>query len=151
MDLSNTLSYINLTGLVIGLVVLCGPMNVWCPARPDRGWWKKKFFFFFHKNRSLVGQQGISNPVSLIGDLLPGLFSHLRMYLSVCVREKRGDGEGPDSSGPSDTLRYINLTGGVIGLVTLSGPMYLCPCVSEEHQSCFVYLEDKEKIKSNSS
>jgi hypothetical protein len=29
-------------------------------------------------NRSLAGQQGISSPVSLLGGLLAGLFSHLR-------------------------------------------------------------------------
>jgi hypothetical protein len=32
----------------------------------------------------------------------------------------------------SDTLRYINLTGLVIELVTLRGPMNLCVCVGEE-------------------
>ncbi len=31
-----------------------------------------------------------------------------------------------------ETLRYINLAGLVIGLVTLCGPMNLCPCVSDE-------------------
>jgi len=32
----------------------------------------------------------------------------------------------------SDTLRYINLAGFAIGLVTLRGPIHLCVCVSEE-------------------
>ena len=32
----------------------------------------------------------------------------------------------------SDTLRYINLAGLAIGLVTLCGPMHLCVCVNEE-------------------
>ena len=32
----------------------------------------------------------------------------------------------------SDTLRYISLVGLVTGLVDLSGPIHLCPCVSEE-------------------
>ncbi len=33
----------------------------------------------------------------------------------------------------SNTLKYINLSGVVIGLVVLSGPMNLCTCVSEMH------------------
>ena len=32
----------------------------------------------------------------------------------------------------SDTLRYINLAGLAIGLVTLCGPMQLCVCENEE-------------------
>ena len=32
----------------------------------------------------------------------------------------------------SNTLRYINLAGLVIELVTLRGPMHLCACMSEE-------------------
>ncbi len=32
-------------------------------------------------NRSLGGEQGISSPVSLLTDLLGGLFSHLRIRL----------------------------------------------------------------------
>ena len=32
----------------------------------------------------------------------------------------------------SDTLRYVNLAGFAIGLVTLRGPMHLCACVREE-------------------
>ena len=48
------------------------------------------------------------------------------------MSEECGDGEGVDSQRLSDTLRYINLTGLVIELVTLRGPMYLCVCVIEE-------------------
>ena len=58
MEISNALKYINLAGVVTGLVALRGPM-------------------------------------------------HLR----ASVREKRGNGDGPDSYAPSDTLRYVNLTG----------------------------------------
>jgi hypothetical protein len=54
------------------------------------------------------------------------------MYLCVCVGEDLGDGEDEDSESLSDTLRYINLVGVVMGLVTCRGPMYLCKCVSEE-------------------
>ena len=32
----------------------------------------------------------------------------------------------------SDTLRYINLTETVIGLVVCCGPIHLCVCVSKE-------------------
>ena len=37
MEISNTLRYINLAGLVIGLVVLCGPMNLCTCVNEDRG------------------------------------------------------------------------------------------------------------------
>ena len=47
------------------------------------------------------------------------------MHLRACVRENLGDGEGEDSQTPSNTLRYINLTVLVIGLVTLRGLMNL--------------------------
>ena len=42
----------------------------------------------------------------------------------------------------SNTRKYINLTGLVIGLVALRGPMDLRACVSEERVPCgggFVY------------
>ena len=54
------------------------------------------------------------------------------MHLSACVSEERGHGEGVGSEAPSDTLRYINLSGLVEGVVTLCGPIHLCACVSEE-------------------
>ena len=54
------------------------------------------------------------------------------MHLRACVIEERGDGEGTGSEARSDTLRYINLAGLVIGLVALRGPMHLCACVREE-------------------
>jgi len=50
------------------------------------------------------------------------------------VSEEGGDGEGAGSQALSDTLRYINLAGLVIGLVTLRGLMHLCACVSEERR-----------------
>ncbi len=34
---------------------------------------------------------------------------------------------------PSNTPKYINLSGVVTGLVVLFGPMYLCVCVNEKH------------------
>ena len=36
-------------------------------------------------NRSLAGQQGISSPVSLLADLLAGLFSHLSDLEAICA------------------------------------------------------------------
>ncbi len=32
----------------------------------------------------------------------------------------------------SNTLKYINLGGLVIGLVVFRGPMYLCVCINED-------------------
>ena len=37
MELSKTLEYINLTGVDIGLVVLCGPMHLCTCVREERG------------------------------------------------------------------------------------------------------------------
>ena len=42
----------------------------------------------------------------------------------------------------SNTLRYINLHGLVIGLVVLCGPIHLCVCVIEE-------CGDKEGVDSH--
>ncbi len=95
--LSDTVRYIDLTGLVIGLVV---------PISVDR--WTCVYVW-----------------TRIVGTGRP-------MYLCVCVREDLGDGEDEDSESLSDTLRYINLVGVVMGLVTCRGPMYLCTCVSEE-------------------
>jgi hypothetical protein len=58
--------------------------------------------------------------------------SRQALYLRACVSEQGGDGEGAGSQALSDTLRYINLAGVAIGLVTLPGPMHLCACVSKE-------------------
>ena len=54
------------------------------------------------------------------------------MHLCACVSEEGGNGEGAGSQALSDTLRYINLAGLAIGLVTLRGLMHLRACVSEE-------------------
>jgi hypothetical protein len=54
------------------------------------------------------------------------------MYLRTCVSKEGGDGKGVDSQSLSDTFRYINLAGLVIGMVALCGPMHLCACVNEE-------------------
>ncbi len=43
-----------------------------------------------------------------------------------------GSGKGVDATFLSDTLRYINLAEGAVGLVALRGPMHLCVCVYEE-------------------
>jgi hypothetical protein len=40
------------------------------------------------------------------------------MHLCACVSEEGKDGEGAGSQELSDTLRYINLAGLAIGLVT---------------------------------
>jgi hypothetical protein len=54
------------------------------------------------------------------------------MHLRACVSEDCGDGEAAGSQALSDTLRYIDLNGLVIGLVALRGPIYLRTCVSKE-------------------
>ena len=54
------------------------------------------------------------------------------MYLCVRVIEEGGDGDGVGSETLSDTLKNINLTGLVIGVVVVRGPMNLRVCVSEE-------------------
>ena len=54
------------------------------------------------------------------------------MHLCVRVIEEGGDGEGVGSETLSDTLKYINLTGLVIGMVVLCGPIHLSSCVSEK-------------------
>ena len=55
------------------------------------------------------------------------------IHLCACVSKERGDGgelgESVGSQTLSDTLRYINLTDLVIGLVTMCGPIHLSPCV----------------------
>jgi len=48
------------------------------------------------------------------------------------VSRGEGSGEGVDAFLLSDTLRYINLAEGAVGLAALRGPMHLCACVSEE-------------------
>ncbi len=48
------------------------------------------------------------------------------------MNEECGNGEGPDSEDLRDTLRYINLTGLGIGLVTLCGPIHLRVCMRED-------------------
>ncbi len=42
------------------------------------------------------------------------------MHLRACVREERGDGEGEGSQALSDTLRYINLAGRAIAIISES-------------------------------
>ena len=54
------------------------------------------------------------------------------MHLCGCVNEERGDGEGVGSEVLSDTLRYINLAGLVIGMFTFRGPMHLRAGVIKE-------------------
>jgi hypothetical protein len=54
------------------------------------------------------------------------------MYLCVRVIEEGGDGDGVGSETLSDTLKNINLTGLVIGVVVFRGPMNLRVCVSEK-------------------
>ena len=47
-------------------------------------------------------------------------------------KDLKGDGQGEGSEVLSDTLRYLNLTDLVTGLVSLCGPMNQCTCVREE-------------------
>ena len=50
-------------------------------------------------NRSIPGKQGISSPVTLLTDVVAGLFSHLRSYLST------DDGHGWVQGDPPSVIR----------------------------------------------
>jgi hypothetical protein len=59
----------------------------------------------------------------------------LSIISQACVSEKHGDGEGPGSYVPSDTLGYFNLVGWVIGLVVLCEPMHRLFIMNQENES----------------
>ena len=54
------------------------------------------------------------------------------MYLSVCVSEKRGDGEGAGSYTPSDTLGYIDTSISSTGYGTLETTLHTVSTITVE-------------------
>jgi hypothetical protein len=110
VELSNSLKYINLAGVVIGLVPFRGPMDLGGCVTEKRG-----------------DGEGAG---SLTGRVIGLVALRGPMHLCVCVIKEGGDGKGAVSQSLSDTFRYINLAGLTTGLVTLRGPMHLFSCVS---------------------
>jgi hypothetical protein len=77
VELSNTLKYINLTGVVIGLVALRGPMHLGTCVTEKRG----------------DGE----GAVSLVGRVIGLVPWRGPIHLCVCVIKEGGDGKGADS------------------------------------------------------
>jgi hypothetical protein len=113
---SDTLGYMNLAGVAIGLVELRGPMHLRACVSEECG------------DGEGLGSQTLSDThryrdINLVGWVIGLVVLRGPMHLRACVSEEGGDGEGAGSESISDTFRYINLTGVSIGLVSLRGPM----------------------------
>jgi hypothetical protein len=140
LEVSNTLRYINLGGLVIGLVVL---FHLGVCVSEERGDGDSS-------RGEGPGSQVLSDTlryINLVGFAIGLVALCGPMHLRACVIEEPGDGEGAESQVLSDALRYINLVDSSIVMVTLLGPIHLCACLNEEwgrggfEQVCLLVVE----------